>query len=97
MANELPEVVPSVQSMPTSGWFVQTGGSARMLVGECNQGRTHKGFIQACVISAFNSATQRSVTYNTYVNTSFANCRGTDTAVNLQPAKLAEDASTDCR
>ena len=32
MANELPEVVPNVQSMPTSGWFVQTGGSARQRV-----------------------------------------------------------------
>ena len=32
MANELPEVVPSVQSMPTSGWFVQTGGSARQRI-----------------------------------------------------------------
>ena len=29
MANELPEVVPRVQSMPTTGWFCQTGGSAR--------------------------------------------------------------------
>ena len=29
MANELPEVVPDVQSMPTTGWFCQTSGSAR--------------------------------------------------------------------
>ena len=29
MANELPEVVPLVQSMPTTGWIMQTQGSAR--------------------------------------------------------------------
>ncbi len=29
MANELPEVVPNVQSMPTTGWFCQTSGNAR--------------------------------------------------------------------
>ena len=29
MANELPEVVPDVQSMPTTGWFCQTSGNAR--------------------------------------------------------------------
>ena len=29
MANELPEVVPEVQSMPTTGWFCQTSGNAR--------------------------------------------------------------------
>ena len=29
MANELPEVVPLVQSMPTTGWILQTQGSAR--------------------------------------------------------------------
>ncbi len=29
MANELPEVVPEVQSMPTTGWFCQTDGAAR--------------------------------------------------------------------
>ena len=29
MANELPEVVPDVQSMPTTGWFCQSAGSAR--------------------------------------------------------------------
>ena len=29
MANELPEVIPDVQSMPVTGWFCQTGGSAR--------------------------------------------------------------------
>ena len=32
MANELPEVVPEVQSMPTTGWFCQTSGSARRRV-----------------------------------------------------------------
>ena len=29
MANELPEVVPNVESMPTTGWFCQTSGNAR--------------------------------------------------------------------
>ena len=29
MANQLPEVMPEVQSMPTTGWFCQTGGGAR--------------------------------------------------------------------
>ena len=29
MANELLDVVPTVQSMPTTGWFCQTTGSAR--------------------------------------------------------------------
>ena len=32
MANELPEVVPNVQSMPTTGWFCQTSGNARRRV-----------------------------------------------------------------
>ena len=32
MANELPEVVPDVQSMPTTGWFCQTEGNARRRV-----------------------------------------------------------------
>ena len=32
MANELPEVVPEVQSMPTTGWFCQTSGNARRRV-----------------------------------------------------------------
>ena len=30
MANELPEVIPQVQTMPTTGWFCQTSGSARV-------------------------------------------------------------------
>ena len=29
MANELLEVVPDVESMPTTGWFCQTSGNAR--------------------------------------------------------------------
>ena len=29
MANPLPEVTPLVTSMPTTGWHLQTGGSAR--------------------------------------------------------------------
>jgi len=29
MANPMPEVVPEVLSMPTTGWFCRTGGSAR--------------------------------------------------------------------
>ena len=32
MANELAEVMPKVQSMPTTGWFCQTSGSARRRV-----------------------------------------------------------------
>ena len=32
MANQLPEVMPQVQSMPTTGWFCQTGGNARLRV-----------------------------------------------------------------
>ena len=32
MANPLPEVTPVVTSMPTSGWHIQTGGSARRRV-----------------------------------------------------------------
>ena len=32
MANELPEVVPITNSMPTEGWFCQTRGSARRRV-----------------------------------------------------------------
>ena len=32
MANQLPEVLPEVQSMPTTGWFCQTGGNARLRV-----------------------------------------------------------------
>ena len=32
MANELPEVVPKVSSMPTTGWFCQTTGNARRRV-----------------------------------------------------------------
>ena len=34
MANELPEVIPSVQSMPTTGWFCQTSGNARKRVAQ---------------------------------------------------------------
>lgn len=32
MANQFPEVLPEVRSMPTTGWFCQTGGSARRRV-----------------------------------------------------------------
>ena len=32
MANELKEVLPAVHSMPTTGWFCQTSGSARKRV-----------------------------------------------------------------
>ena len=32
MANELEDVVPLVRSMPTTGWFCQTSGSARLRV-----------------------------------------------------------------
>ena len=42
MANELPEVAPDVQSMPTSGWFYQTSGSARRRVSK-NKGTELNG------------------------------------------------------
>ena len=42
MANELPEVVPDVQSMPTTGWFCQTSGSARRRVAK-NVGTATEG------------------------------------------------------
>ena len=32
MANQFPEVLPQVQSMPTTGWFCQTSGNARKRV-----------------------------------------------------------------
>ena len=32
MANQFPEVLPEVQSMPTTGWFCQTSGNARKRV-----------------------------------------------------------------
>ena len=32
MANQFPEVLPEVQSMPTTGWFCQTSGNARTRV-----------------------------------------------------------------
>ena len=32
MANQLPEVIPEVRTMPTTGWFCQTSGSARRRV-----------------------------------------------------------------
>ena len=32
MANQLPEVVPEVRTMPTTGWFCQTSGTARRRV-----------------------------------------------------------------
>ena len=32
MANQFPEVLPEVQSMPTTGWFCQTSGGARKRV-----------------------------------------------------------------
>ena len=40
MANELPEVIPSVQSMPTTGWFCQTSGNARKRVAKNIAGAT---------------------------------------------------------
>ena len=32
MANQRPEVIPDVRTMPTTGWFYQTSGSARRRV-----------------------------------------------------------------
>ena len=40
MANELPEVVPDVQSMPTTGWFCQTRGNARRRITKNVSSRT---------------------------------------------------------
>ena len=43
MANELPEVVPAVQNMPTTGWFYQAAqGSARRRVAK-NKGSATNG------------------------------------------------------
>ena len=42
MANELPEVVPQVQSMPTTGWFCQTSGNARRRITK-NTGSSENG------------------------------------------------------
>ena len=42
MANELPEVVPEVRSMPTTGWFCQTSGNARRRITK-NTGSSENG------------------------------------------------------
>ena len=42
MANELPEVVQEVHSMPTTGWFIQTSGSARRRIAK-NSGNSEAG------------------------------------------------------
>ena len=42
MANPLPEVRPVVTSMPTTGWFMQTSGSARKRV-SANKGTSTQG------------------------------------------------------
>ena len=44
MANELPEVVPEVQSMPTTGWILQTQGSARRRITDNKSGRRSGNF-----------------------------------------------------
>ena len=43
MANELPEVVPDVQSMPTTGWFCQTSGNARRRISKNISGTDAEG------------------------------------------------------
>ena len=43
MANPLPEVIPEVTSMPTTGWRIQTGGSARRRVAS-NKGDSLFGY-----------------------------------------------------
>src|SRR5207253_1579655 len=56
----------------TFGEFLeQTGSSARMLVGERDQGRASEHVVENTVFSVSNSALEQGVTYNTYVNTSF--------------------------
>ncbi len=42
MANPLPEVIPDVTSMPTTGWRIQTGGSARRRIAS-NKGNSLSG------------------------------------------------------
>ena len=44
MANELPEVVPNVESMPTTGWFCQTSGNARRRITK-NSSNLQSGYI----------------------------------------------------
>ena len=43
MANPLPEVIPDVTSMPTTGWRIQTGGSARRRIAS-NKGNSLSGY-----------------------------------------------------
>src|SRR5690606_4926089 len=57
----------------TLGEFLEdTGGSARMLVGERNQGRAFEHVVEHFELSAGNGAASQGVTYDTYVYASFA-------------------------
>src|SRR5690606_34627513 len=46
-----------------------TGSSARMFVGERNQGRAFEHVVEHVELSAFNGAAQQGVTHNAYVHT----------------------------
>src|SRR5690606_13774153 len=52
--------------------FEQTGSSARVFVGESNQGRAFERVVEDREFGAFNSALEQGVTYDTYVNASLA-------------------------
>src|SRR5690606_30824820 len=45
-----------------------TGSSARMLSGKRNQGRAFEHVVEHVELSAFNSAAQQGITYDTYVD-----------------------------
>ena len=72
MANELPEVSPVVQSMPTEGWFYQTSGSARRRVSK-NKGTELNGIFDVAGVPGHthNSSAVVSIDadYSTYRNT----------------------------
>src|SRR5690606_15332818 len=51
--------------------FEQTSGSARVFVGESNQGRTSQYVVQAREFGTFNRTTQQGVTHNAHVHTGF--------------------------
>ena len=72
MANELPEVAPVVQSMPTEGWFYQTSGSARRRISK-NKGTELNGIFDVAGVPGHthNSSAVVSIdaNYSTYRST----------------------------
>ena len=72
MANELLEVAPVVQSMPTTGWFYQTSGSARRRVSK-NKGSELNGIFDVAGVPGHthNSSAVVSIdaNYSTYRTT----------------------------